>query len=265
MPRRRALAPLVGGLLLVGVAGGTAQGPPVDSAGSWQRFWVRPVASLIVPGTGQLLAGQDRGAVYIAAEIFLLSRYVELSSQGDGAAEHYRDLAFEVARRGYAPARRDTVFEYFEQMQHFTASGEYDNDPGTAFVPEPDPATYNGSVWLLARRTFWADPDSTPDPASTEYQQAVQFYVARAVGPDFRWSWRDAPLEQQAFGETIRESDGAFREAQTYLGLLLANHLVSAVDAFISSRLAQGLGRPARLETVLGPGGTAVVGLRIGF
>ncbi|MGH7645403.1 MAG: hypothetical protein ACREMR_07435 [Gemmatimonadales bacterium] len=264
MPRR-SLATLVGGLLLLGGARGTAQGPPVDSAGAWQRFWVRPVASLIVPGTGQLMAGQDRAAVYIAAEIFLLSRYVELSGQGDEAAEQYRDLAFDVARRGYAPVRRDTVFEYYEQMQHFTASGEYDSDPGTLFVPEPDAATYNGSVWRLARRTFWADPDSTPDPGSTEYQQAVQFYVGRAVGPDFRWSWRDAPLEQQAFSETIRESDGAFREAQTYLGLLLANHLVSAVDAFISSRLAEGLGRPARLETIIGPGGTAAVGLRIGL
>ena len=262
---RRRLATLVGGLLLAGSARGTTQGPPIDSAGPRQRFWVRPVASLIVPGTGQLLAGQDRAAVYFAAEIFLLSRYVELSALGDDAAERYRDLAFTVARRGYATVRRDTVFEYYEQMQRFATSGAYDRDPGPLFVPEPDPATYNGSVWLLARRTFWADPDSTPDPASIEYQQAVQFYVGRAVGPDFQWSWRDAPLEQQAFSETIRESDGAFREAQTYLGLLLANHLVSAVDAFISSRLAEGLGRPARLETLLGPGGSASVGLRIAF
>ncbi|MGH7674067.1 MAG: hypothetical protein ACREMV_02250 [Gemmatimonadales bacterium] len=261
----RGLALLVGGRLLVAGAVGAAQGPPVDSAGAWHRFWVRPVASLVVPGTGQLMAGQDRGALYIATEIVLLSRYVELSSQGDDAAARYRDLAFDVARRNYAPTRRDTVFEYYEQMQRFAASGEYDRDPGTVFVPEPDPATYNGSVWLLARRTFWADPDSTPDPASTEYQQAVQFYVDRAVGPAFQWSWHDAPLEQQAFSETIRESDGAFREAQTYLGLLIANHLVSAVDAFISSRLAEGLGRPARLETTVGPGGSAVLGLRIGF
>lgn len=230
-----------------------------------RRFWVRPVASLLLPGTGQFLAGQDRGIVYAAAELFVLFRYFRFDHEGDRAAEAFRRLAFEAARTPFSSVRRDTVFEYYEQMQRFTNSGEFDEDPGAGFIPEADPSTYNGSVWLLARRTFWQDPDSLPNPTSLEYQRALEFYRGRAVGPDYRWSWRNAGLEQQVFRETIRRSDRAFRRAQVQVGLLLANHVVSAVDALISSRLVAAARRPAELRTSIGPDGRASVSLRVAF
>ena len=174
-------------------------------------------------------------------------------------------LAFDVARSAFTAMPRDTVFEYYEQMQRFEESGAYDRDPGPGFTPEENSLTYNGSMWLLARRTFWADPDVPPDPTSVEYQLALEFYRVRAVGPDFRWSWSNASLEQQVFRETIRRSDDSFRRAQVHLGLLLANHLVSAVDALISSRLAAVARRPTELRTVLGPDGGAVVRLTVAF
>jgi hypothetical protein len=187
--------------------------------------------------------------VYIAAETFVLSRYLQLRHDASRGAERYRDLAYAVARRGFTTQRRDTVFEYYETMERFTASGEFDRDPGPSFLPEDDVTTYNGSVWLLARRTFWVDPDTPPPPTSTEYSLALQFYRAHAVGPDFRWTWQGASLEQLEFRAAIRASDDAFRRAQSQLGLLLANHLISAIDALISSRLSARLGRPATIET----------------
>ncbi len=213
------------------------------------RLWLPPVASLFLPGSGQLLMGRDRGIVYLAAEAFVLSRFLQLTHDAHRGGDRYRTLAYAVARRGFVALRRDTVFEYYETMERFTASGEFDRDPGPGLAPEDDPATYNGSMWLLARRTFWSDPGMPPPPTSPEYQLALQFYRSHAVGPDFRWSWRDAPLEQQEFRATIRSSDDAFRRAQSQLGLLLANHLVSAVDALISSRLSAGLRRPTTLHT----------------
>lgn len=235
------------------------------SAQAPARVWLRPVASLVLPGSGQLFGGQDRGAVYLAAELYVLTRYLQLHRDGARAADRFRTIAYEVARREFAAVRRDTVFEYYETMERFSESGRFDRDPGPAFAPESDPATYNGSVWLLARRTFWADPDAPPDPTSPEYQRALQFYRARAVGPDFLWSWRDATLEHQEFRQTIRTSDGAFRRAQSQLGLLLANHVVSVVDALISSRLAAAARRPAELRTSLGRHGRATVRLRVAF
>src|SRR6266511_570243 len=214
----------------------------------------RPLASLLVPGAGQLMGGQDRGAVYLATEIYLDSRFIQLAREASRDARHFQTLAFDIARRTFSPTNRDTVFEYYEQMERFAESGRYNTDPGTGFTPESDTRTYNGSVWLLARRTLWPDPDVPPDPTSDLYWRAVEFYKAHAVGPDFLWSWRDHALEHAVFRETIRKSDDAYRRAQAQVGLLLANHIVSAVDALISSRLAAAAGRPVELRTALIPG-----------
>ena len=251
---------LAGIAVIVGAATAAAQGQtaaPPDSARPVSVF-VRPLASLLVPGSGQLLGHQDRGAVYLAAEVYLLSRYVQLDHEASLQMQRFQSLAFDVARRAYQPVRRDTIFEYYEQMERFAESGSYDADLGPAFVPESDPRTYNGSVWLLARRTFWVDPAVPPDPTSPQYWNALQFYQARAVGPNFLWSWRDHSLEHEVFRDFIRRSDNAFRRAQNQVGLLLANHVVSAVDALISARLTAAAGRPAAVRTTLGLGRSEV-------
>jgi len=238
---------------------------PDTAAPRRTRLLVRPLASLLVPGAGQLLAGQDRGAVYLAAEVYLLSRFLQLDRDAGLETRRFQTLAYEIARRPYAPTRRDTVFEYYEQMERFVESGAFDADPGPAFVPEANAATYNGSVWLLARRTFWEDPDVPPDPTSPQYWRAIEFYQARAVGPGFLWSWREHSPEHQVFRETIRKSDDAFRRAQNQVGLLLANHLVSVVDALISARMTAAVGRPAGLHTTVGRHGNTRVAVTLAF
>lgn len=205
----------------------------------YRRPWVRPLASLLVPGSGQLLAGQERGLVYLATEIWVAARALSLGHEGRRERDAFRELAYDVARRPFSSARRDGPFEYYETMSHFVESGEYDADPGAAFVPEPDTTTFNGSVWLLARRTFFQNPDSIPSPSSPAYQTAIAFYSGRAVSGAFRWSWRDARLEQDVFRAQITASDDAFRAATNYLGVVVLNHIGSAVDALITERLGR--------------------------
>jgi len=203
--------------------------------------------------------------VYLAAEVYLVSRFLQLDHEAMLEARRFQSLAFDVARRSYLPVRRDTIFEYYEQMERFAESGSYDGDPGPAFVPEADPQTYNGAVWLLARRTFWENPDVPPDPTSPEYWRALQFYQARAVGPNFQWSWRDHSLEHEVFRDYIKRSDTAFRRAQNQVGLLLANHVLSAVDALISARMSAAAGRAAQMQTSVGLGGRTQVRFSISF
>jgi hypothetical protein len=202
--------------------------------------WLPPVASAIVPGTGQLLQGNARGAVYLALEAVLLLRFFSFYGEGRQESDRYRDLAFGVARAPFQPAIRDTAFEYFEQVAKYIDSGPFDADPGPGFAPPTEESSYNGSIWVLAKQTFFVNPDSTPDPGSPEYQRALEFYRARAVGPNFLWSWRNAGLEQDLYRGSIEQSDESFRRATQHLGLLLANHLISAVDAFITGRLGGG-------------------------
>lgn len=260
-PWRLAMAWTVG---LVGAAGLPAQDSASASAPprGGSRSWVPPLASAVLPGSGQLLLGQDRGIVYVAIEAFALTAYLRQSSLGRDEGQRFRDLAFDVARRAFGPQVRDTAFEYFEIMTRYRDSGAFDRDPGPALAPETDPSTYNGSVWLLARETYWDDPAVPPDPASLEYFRAVQFYQERAIGPNYSWSWRNAPLEHQEFTAAIRRSDDAYRRAGNYLGLLLANHVLSAADALVSTRLSRLAGRAAALTTVVTPrGATAMVRL----
>lgn len=253
-------APLAGLAVIAAASVGAAQQQEPSPS-----VFVRPLASLLLPGSGQLLAHQDRGAVYLAAEVYLVSRFLQLDHEAMAEARRFQNLAFDVSRRSFGPVRRDTIFEYYEQMERFVESGAYDADPGPAFMPEPDSTTYNGSMWLLARRTYWTDPNVPPDPTSPQYWKALQFYQARAVGPNFLWSWRDHSLEHEVFKDYIKRSDNAFRRAQNQIGLLLANHVLSAVDALISARLSAAAGRAARLQTTFGPGPAAQVRFSLTF
>lgn len=217
------------------------------------RSWLHPLASLLIPGSGQLLAGADRGAVYLAVEGYLITRALDARSEASAAERRYQDLAWEVARHRFAAVRRDTGFVYYETMERWVESGAYDQDPGEGFLPEDDPTTFNGATWELARQTFFMNPDSTPDQSSEAYQRAVAFYRARAVGHDFRWSWRDAALEHDLFREQIRASDEAYRTASLVVGFVIANHLAAVVDAFVSQRLTDAAGRSVTVHSVLLP------------
>ncbi|HXV85715.1 MAG TPA: hypothetical protein VD793_03400 [Gemmatimonadales bacterium] len=209
-----------------------------ESTPDLRPAWLAPLASALVPGTGQLLAGQDRGALYLVVETYLAARFMSEHREARAQTERYRDLAFQIARQAYGPATRDTVFGYFEEMGKYIESGPFDTDPDAPLVPPADEQTFNGRIWRLARETFFPHPDSLPNPGSEEYQRALEFYRNRAVTEEFRWSWRGAALEHDLFRQTIRASDRAFRAATQHLGALLANHVVSIIDAFVAQRLA---------------------------
>jgi len=253
--------PALVGFVLVALAGSgplaAQQQPPTAEAREpslltdpGKALWVRPLASLLVPGTGQLLGRHPRGAVYLVAEALLITRALTLNSYGRRDQDRYRELAAVVARAAYSPTLRDTVFEYYEQMGRWVESGPFDTDPGPGLAPPTDERTYNGQIWRLARTTFFPDPAQDPDTDSPEYQRALAFYTSRAIGPDFRWSWRNAGLEQDLYRQTIAASDEAFRGATTTLGIILVNHLLSAVDAFITERLSRP-DRPVSLHTAV--------------
>ena len=205
--------------------------------------WWAPLASLALPGSGQAMLGQDRFLPYLAIEAYAWVRFANDQRDGERFRTEYRALARSVARSAFGPATPNGPFEYYERMEKWVESGAYDLVPGGTIDPETDTLTFNGAQWLLARRTFWQDPDSPPAEGSEEYLAALRFYRRRAIQPDFRWSWRDAQLAQDVFRRTIARSNDAYRHAGMDLGIILGNHVLSMVDAFVSVRLRRPRGR----------------------
>ncbi len=199
--------------------------------------WYAPVLSAVVPGAGQGLLRQQRGVAYLAAESYLILQL--LQSQRDFSREkrEYLNIARTVARAGVPGDRPDGPWSYYERMQRVLESGAYNRTPGAGFTPESDPETFNGSIWLLARETYWLDPEAAPEASSAEYQRALNFYQSRAATDEFLWSWRDAQLQQDLFRQTIARSNESARRRRQMVGLLLANHALSLVDAYVSVRL----------------------------
>ena len=217
--------------------------PPDSTAKSASRgrrvpsMFVATAASALVPGAGQALMGSRRAIVYALAEGIGWVAYTRQMRDGDRQRALYRDLSRSVARAQFVPNGPTGDWDYYERMEKFIASGAYDAVAGGAVDPEQDPGTYNGSIWLLARQTYWRDPNSPPGILSPEYQSALEFYERRAVPPALQWSWAGAAAGLQRYRRSIAASNSAFRQAEQTAGLVIANHILSAVDAYVSLRL----------------------------
>ena len=201
------------------------------------RPWLAPLASAIVPGAGQGLLGQDRALAYVAVEAYGWLRYASDIREGQRQRRGYRRLAARVARAYLSDVRPSGDFEYYERMEHYIESGVFDSSPAEGLQPEPNPESFNGFIWLRARTTFWEDPAIPPPATSEPYSAALEYYAERAIQPEFRWSWRNAQLEQDLFRRTIGRSNDAFRRSIQDLGVIIANHALSTVDAYVTVRI----------------------------
>ncbi len=190
-----------------------------------------------MPGAGQIALRQTRFVPYVVLEIFAWVQYQAALEEGRDGRREYREIARAVARASFSDDPPVGDFEYYERMEQFVESGVFDVVPGGELEPEVDTTTFNGATWLLARRTFWEDPGTPPPRNSEAFRRAQEFYTRRAIVPAFRWSWRNAQLEQDLFRRSIRRSNNAFRRSADYLGIIIANHALSAVDAFVTLRL----------------------------
>lgn len=204
---------------------------------SGQAPWWAPLASGVIPGTGQFALGQQRSVGYAVAELYLVVQALAARRDGNRDRDEYRSLAADVARRPFSLARPTGAWDYYESMEKFVASGVYDRTPGGAVDPETDEATYNGTRWRLARETFWQDPNTTPPQTSAAYQRALTFYTDRAVTDEYRWSWRDAQLQQDVYRQTISSANRRYQRAVNFAGVVATNHLVSLIDAYVTVRV----------------------------
>jgi hypothetical protein len=196
-------------------------------------------SSALLPGMGQRYLGQGRWIAYLGIEAWAWIQFFDERSEGSALQTDYRDLAWSVARRVSSGPRVDGDFEYYEAMTKFAESGAFDAEPQRpGLQPETDVETFNGSLWQLAREIYFAPDDGEPvSEGSPAYQNALQYYRERSITPGFTWSWRENELQQSVYGSLIEQSDENLRNSTTMAGVIILNHVVSAVDALISARL----------------------------
>lgn len=213
--------------------------------------------SLVLPGWGQLALGQRRAWGYLAVEVALWAYWADRRSAGADARRAYRDLAWSRARLA-AGVRVDGDWAYYETLEEWTRSGAYDADPSRPGVqPEQDATSFNGYVWSLARGQYLPG-DGPPDEGDPRYTRALAYYEERAYGAAYLWDWSGKEGELARYKGLIRESDDRFQRATTALGAVLANHFLSATDAFLSARLPGEAGLRVVPGSALGPRGWTV-------
>lgn len=183
-----------------------------------------PIASLLVPGTGQLMLGQDRFIVYAALEGLSWWQFLKASRERSQQESEFRDLARRVARAHLSANGPDGDWQYYETMRDYDESGQFSRSD-TQLLPETDTATWNGRTWQLAKGL------------TTDSVSALAFYRDHAYGPDMAWSWRNAGLQKGLFTQATDKRNDANRAMNNYLMAIAANHLVSMVDAFATFRL----------------------------
>ena len=223
--------------------------PPASSLPRIPRpHWWAPLASAAVPGTGQAVLRQKRWLPYLALEVWAWLQYIDVKREGGRRRREYQSLARDVARSRFPGPYPVGDFEYYEHMLKNPESGEFDLLPGGGIDPETDTTTYNGRRWLDARRLFWEDPNSPPPGDSQPYHSALEFYELNAIPTDYRWSWSLAQAEYDVFRRTIVRSNVAYKRSVEYLGVIIANHALSSVDAFVTLRLRTRAGMPGYLR-----------------
>ena len=162
--------------------------------------------SLVIPGMGQLYTGAKRGYIYAAAEVGFLATFFVLRNSAANTRDDYRDIV------------RDHVI--------FIGAGSFEDwDPIEDFEHATQYETWNhdyDSEATRARTGKWYWADLNPDLKNENHRDLEE----RELGSKYRL---------EAF-ELRQKANDTFERAKFFLGLAILNHVVSAVEARITTK-----------------------------
>ncbi|MXY28578.1 hypothetical protein F4Y59_10515 [Candidatus Poribacteria bacterium] len=158
--------------------------------------------SLVVPGMGQLYTGAKRGYVYLAAEVGLLTTYFMLRNSASNTREDYRDVV-----RQHVIFDGPGSFEDWDPIEDFEHATQYEN---WDHVYDSEETRKRTGKW------YWDDAKSFKDEADVD----IEF---------------DSPHRLAAF-DLRQQANDTFQLARTVLGMAILNHVVSAVEARITTK-----------------------------
>ncbi len=183
---------------------------------------------------------RDRWPAYMAVELWAWIQFLDWRREGHRLQTQYKDLAWLVARRISTGPRTDAGWEYYEALTHFQSSGAYDSDPLS--LRRPAGRRPHDLQWIdLGSRpgTLPSGKPREPRPrrARIRTRRHPTTTWPEPMPPGLAWDWGTSTLHQEEYTGLIRDSDEALRSSTGMIGVILANHLLSAVDALVSGRL----------------------------
>ena len=188
------------------------------------------LASVIIPGSGQYMLGNDRFIGYLAVEVLGWWKYSKDVAERSARERDFKELAVNVARKNFALPNStsfpDADWAYYEWMRDFKESGQFSLSANGPTVPETNTETYNGRRWELAQGL-----------SPTNYAAALAQYEREAIRPEYRWSWSSSQLQYDQYQRLTDKRNDAARAAVKDLLVIGANHFFSMVDAFATLRL----------------------------
>lgn len=231
---RAGVAPSASGDALAGTVASVSTSTTITSWSPWfsvapltlqQRRNISPIASAVIPGSGQWLLGQNRSLAYLAVEAIAWWRYSIDVHERSLQEERFKDIARRVARAQFSSTLPDTDWKFYEMMRDYSESGQYSMNATGPVKPDTDRTTFNGSRWALAQAT------------NATYADALAEYERTAYKPEFLWSWKNARFQYDIFKRYTEKRNDADRAATRDLLVIGANHIISMVDAFTTMRL----------------------------
>lgn len=159
--------------------------------------------SLVIPGMGQLYTGAKRGYLYAAADVVLLTTYFVLRNNASNTREDYRDVV-----RQHVTFIGPGSFEDWDPIEDFEHATQYET---WNHVYDSDQTRARTGKW------YWEDLDPN---LKNEPDLNIDF---------------DSQYRLEAF-DLRQKANDTFQLARTMLGVAILNHVVSAVEARISTK-----------------------------
>lgn len=159
--------------------------------------------SLVIPGMGQLYTGAKHGYIYTAAEVGLLATYFILRNSAINTREDYFDVV-----------RQNVIFIGAGSFEKWDLTDDFEH----AALYENWHHRYDSEVTRMRTgKWYWRDLD----PSLKEKEEKfIKF---------------DSKHRLEADDLRIKAND-TFQSARTVLGMVILNHVFSAVEARISTK-----------------------------
>lgn len=163
--------------------------------------------SAIAPGTGELYASAKRGVAFISAEIAFWSAYFVLHGRAEELKEGYiRFVDQHIAFERDSPVSSTKTWT-MEDYEHATQTDNWH------YVYTES----NGKPIDRVGKFYWADlpKDKIDEPGDGEVS--------------------NSKFRMEAYNRRV-STNKKFKQAKVYLGLVVLNHVISAIDARISAK-----------------------------